>query len=98
MKALYCLILSMIGLFVFCQTAVRDVYDFPLKQGSKEWTQIESVEKRIAALQLPEAVLKKISTEGLLETCLNYPYLIDFLHVSGDARVNPTVKRVIIKH
>jgi hypothetical protein len=66
------------GLFVYSQTvAVKDVYEFPIKPESKEWIQFESIEGRIAALQIPDAVLIKMSTEGLLETCLKFPYLID---------------------
>jgi hypothetical protein len=61
------------------QIIVKDVYVFPLKQGSKEWVQVESIEKRIAALQMPDSILVNISTEGLLETCLQFPYLTDIL-------------------
>jgi hypothetical protein len=69
------------GLCAYGQTVtkINDVYDFPVKQESKEWVQLESVEKRIEALQIPDFVLTKISTEGLLETCLAFPYLTDIL-------------------
>jgi hypothetical protein len=67
------------GLCAYGQVTINDVYDFPIKKGSKEWKQFELIEKRIEALQIPEHVLTKISTEGLLETCLAFPYLIDIL-------------------
>jgi hypothetical protein len=43
------------GLCVYSQTVIKinDEYDFPVKQGSKEWAQFESVEKR------QDIVLKK---------------------------------------
>jgi len=72
-------ILLINGILVNSQTAVNDVYDFPVKQGTKEWGQFETIEKRIAALQIPDTVLTTISTEGLLETCLEFPYLTDIL-------------------
>jgi hypothetical protein len=71
MKNIFCIILLINGLFAYGQNVnviSEDVYDFPIKQGSPQWEQLETTEKRIAALQIPEVVLAKISTEGLLET------------------------------
>ena len=63
----------------YSQTDSKDVYEFPVR-GVEEWWQL-TVEQRIATLQIPDVVLEKISTEGLLETCLSYPYLINvFFH------------------
>jgi hypothetical protein len=56
------------------------VYDFPVKPDTEEWWQFETVEKRVEALQIPDEVLVKISTKGLLETCLEYPFLLSILH------------------
>jgi hypothetical protein len=53
------------------------MYDFPFKPGCKEWEQFESIEKRIAALQIPDAILYRIPTENLLDVCLDFPYLTD---------------------
>jgi hypothetical protein len=64
-------------LFVYSQ--IEDQYEFSIKQGTKEWKQFDTIEKRIAALQIPDSILVNISTEGLLETCLNFPYLSDIL-------------------
>ncbi|MEW6104420.1 MAG: HEAT repeat domain-containing protein [bacterium] len=52
-----------------------DVYDFPIKPGTEEWKALGSTENRIKACQIPEDILKKMSTEGLIETCLGYPGL-----------------------
>lgn len=79
MKIYIFLVLLMTGLFAYSQTTIPDQYDFPIKQGSIEWELIGSVEKRIVALQIPEDILSQISTEGLLETCLAFPYLTDIL-------------------
>jgi len=81
MKCIYCLIsiMFMNGLSVHAQMKTKDIYEYPVKPGTKEWGQFETIEKRIAALQIPDAVLANISTEGLLETCLEFPYLTDIL-------------------
>ncbi|MDR1380604.1 MAG: hypothetical protein LBJ47_03890 [Tannerella sp.] len=79
MKKIYnvIVILLMSGLYIHGQSIESDRYDFPVKQGSREWAGFESIEKRITALQIPETVIRNISTEGLLETCLAFPYLIN---------------------
>ncbi len=48
-------------------------WDFPVKPGSKEWLGIEDYSKRLELLNLPESIIKKITTEELVKTCLNYP-------------------------
>ena len=79
-KKIFCIISCVIhGLFAYCQMKANDVYKFPIKQGTEEWWQFETIEKRIVALQMPDTVLVKISTEGLLVTCLDFPYLISVL-------------------
>ena len=45
-----------------------------------DWERPNIIQERLAALQIPDDILAKISTEGLLETCLAFPYLIDILH------------------
>ena len=40
-------------------------------------------QERIAALQIPEDELKKLSTEELLDRCLEYPYLGDLIFVEN---------------
>ena len=77
MKNFFCFILFINGMIAYTQPIMKDVYEFPVKQGTDEWGQFETIEKRIAALQIPDAILEKISTEGLLETCLYFPYLTD---------------------
>ena len=52
-------------------------YDFPLKPGTKEWTNLKSNKEKVNVCQIPEAQLKLLSTDELLEICLNYPLLPD---------------------
>ena len=77
MKKIFYLIVLMSGLYANAQTTSNDVYDFSIKQGSKEWKAIEDIDARIAFLQIPDTILSEISTDGLLEICLRFPYLTD---------------------
>ena len=57
---------------------IDDKYVYPIKPGDAIWNSIE-ISERIEGLQIPEDLLTKISTAGLLETCLEYPYLLDIM-------------------
>ena len=76
-KLFYIICGALLTQISYSQTNSKDTYEFPVK-GIEEWRQL-TVDQRIASLQIPDAVLEKISTEGLLETCLRYPYLINVL-------------------
>ena len=58
MKRIFCIvsIVLMNGLFVFSQTKTKDAYEFPVKPGTEEWWQFETVSKRVEALQIPDEV------------------------------------------
>ncbi len=58
------------------ETEVVDQYVFPIQPGTDEWYALE-MKERVDASQVPEEVLAKISTAGLLETCLDMPFLIE---------------------
>ena len=48
-------------------------YEFPVKPGSAKWKTLKSHAKKLEVLQVPEDILSNISTEHLLQTCMNYP-------------------------
>jgi len=56
---------------------IKDKYEFPDISEMNKWDRPNIIQERLDALQIPEAVLSKISTEGLLETCMEFPYLLD---------------------
>jgi len=56
-----------------------DKYNFPVKPGTSAWANLKSGQEMVDACQVPESVLKTISTEGLMETCLDYPLLLEML-------------------
>lgn len=53
-----------------------DVYTYPVVPGTPEWAEIQTGEEMYGVTQLPDSVLQAISTEGLVETILNYPLLL----------------------
>ncbi|MEA3306790.1 MAG: hypothetical protein U9Q34_03295, partial [Elusimicrobiota bacterium] len=61
-----------------------DVYDFPVKTGTEEWKAFKNHKEMLKACQIPDTVLQKISTKGLLETVLNYPLFWDIFAYSGN--------------
>ena len=54
--------------------SIADVYEYPIKPGTPEWKNYSHTE-HLEMLQLADTVLSRITTEGLLLTCLNYPFL-----------------------
>ncbi|MDP2338365.1 MAG: hypothetical protein Q8N05_18320 [Bacteroidota bacterium] len=65
-------LLIAIPFFSFAQNE-KATWDYPVKPGSKEWLNIEDYFKRFELLNIPAPLLKKISTEELVKSCLNYP-------------------------
>ena len=65
------------GLTAYSQLKSEDKYEFPDISGMNDWEDPCIIQKRLDALQIPDAVLVSISTAGLLETCLEFPYLLD---------------------
>jgi hypothetical protein len=55
-----------------------DTYTYPIRPGTEQWKQLNSLAKKVEACQIPDGKLRSISTGGLLETCLNYPLLLDY--------------------
>ena len=83
-KRIICFIICALFVqFAYCQMKTKDIYKFTIRSGTEEWKQFETIDERVATLQIPDDVLKKISTEGLLETCLEFPYLLEILHGSN---------------
>lgn len=56
-----------------------DMYVYPLRPGMPAWATLTTAAQQVQALQLPDSVLRRISTPGLLATCLDYPMLPNML-------------------
>lgn len=53
-------------------------YDFPLTSDDEEWKNLTTTDEMIAAYQIPEETLKKMSTEALVNTVLGDTFLTQF--------------------
>lgn len=69
-RILYIIFLSCFTIFISAQDVV---YDFPIKPGTKEWENLKTEKDRLESLQIPDEVLKNMSTDNLIRTCINYP-------------------------
>lgn len=71
------IILLLVSLLAFAQNNKEVTFDYPIKPGTKEWCKYESTLDRVKALQIPQYILTGLSTETLLDICLDYPFLIE---------------------
>lgn len=54
-------------------------WNYPVKPGDKEWALFKSGKEMENACQIPESVLKTISTKELANLCMSYPMRMDYL-------------------
>jgi hypothetical protein len=57
---------------------IPGAYQYPIPFQSDAWFELRTLEERVSACQIPQAVLDTISTAALLETLLNYPLLFEY--------------------
>ena len=60
-----------------------NVYDFPVKPGTSEWSKLKNNKEKVGICQIPDNQLELLSTKDLLETCLSYPLLPDIMAFSN---------------
>lgn len=58
-------------------TRPNDAFVFPIQPGTPTWQAFESHDQMLAACQIPEDLLKTMSTVGLVDTVMRYPLLGD---------------------
>ncbi|MDD5605191.1 MAG: hypothetical protein PHX29_04705 [Dehalococcoidales bacterium] len=67
------------SLLVYAQDSIsgnsNDAYDYPIRPDTEEWKQLHGFNDMLNACQIPENVLKNMSTAALVETVLDYPLL-----------------------
>jgi hypothetical protein len=57
--------------------SASDAYDYPIKPGTDGWKAFTTHDEMLEACQIPEDILKNMSTKALVETVLDYPLLGD---------------------
>ena len=78
-KVLLLIVIMTILSSVLLAQSIDEPYDFPLQPGMPEWVDLKTHTDRLNALQIPEDILKRMTTKSLLETCLNYPMFGDVI-------------------
>ncbi|MBI9069177.1 MAG: T9SS type A sorting domain-containing protein [Salinivirgaceae bacterium] len=67
----------LIALSIFCLKAwtqkINIPFSFPIKPGLESWNKLQTENERIGALQVPDSLLKRMTTQALVLTCLDYP-------------------------
>lgn len=69
-KTIIFLILAL-PMAIFAQKAIS--WDFPVRPGTLEWNNLNSYQERLNAYNIPQSILKTITTKELIKACLNYP-------------------------
>ena len=59
--------------------SINEPYEFPITQYDDQWKEFETKAEALSVCQIPEEILNKMTTEALLETVLNYPFIIDYI-------------------
>ena len=57
-------------------------YNFPIKPGTEDWKKLKSGQEMAAVCNIPPAILSSLTTEALVETCLNYPLFNEVFYAS----------------
>lgn len=52
---------------------VSDKYNYPIKPGTPEWNNIRSTDSLFLVSQIPDPILKRISTDALVQSCIENP-------------------------
>lgn len=68
------LVLGFLGFSGFAKTKSDIAFEFPFQVGDSIWNTFDSNKSRIEALQIPDSELCNISSDRLLNLCLDYPY------------------------
>jgi len=62
---------------------VKDSYKYPIVPGMKEWQQLKSTDDAYKLCQLPDDIIKSISTQGLIDALIHAPLFTGFYHLSS---------------
>lgn len=77
MKTAVIIFLILISLRGQAQSS-RKLWDYPIKPGSEQWASFTTSAEMRDACQIPEDILKHLSTKDLAEICMNYPLFVDY--------------------
>ncbi len=55
---------------------ISSPYKFPTRVGMPGWKSLNTLAEKLAACQIPQDTLQRLSTEALVQTCLDYPMFL----------------------
>ena len=70
-----------------CFPEVSDKYVYPVVPGMKEWQQLKSMDDAYQLCQLPDDILKSISTQGLIDALIRTPLFTGLDLISSNSSV-----------
>lgn len=72
------------------QTTEKVTWDYPVRYGTPKWDDLRTFEEKFNAYNIPDEILKEISTKELVKTCLSYPQW-GLIHAYNDRRTRFSV-------
>jgi len=79
-RLLMYLVIFCLPVYIYCQSPnIKGSYEYPVRTSSAEWKSLKDRSERVEVCQIPNTILKKLTTKQLLETCLHYPFMVDIL-------------------
>lgn len=73
--------------------AIDTPYEYPVLPGTQEWIDLGDTLTRRRACQIPDDILHNMTTDALLQTVINYPFLPDIYAFDSIQMGYETVKR-----
>jgi hypothetical protein len=77
---LKCLLVLLLALIFANYLSAQEsrVWDYPVLADNAEWQNLATFHKRLNALNIPDNLLARMTTEDLFKTCLMYPFKMLF--------------------
>ncbi len=78
-------LLLLCGIFIISMQSINaesiysidEKYDYPIDLGTNSWQSLKTHQEKVEVSQIPNEILKELSTSALLDSILDYPLLID---------------------
>jgi hypothetical protein len=70
---IFLMALFLIGNYLALNAQDKVKWEYPINPSSIEWKNLETYAEQLQAYNIPSEIIKKISTEELVKTCLSYP-------------------------
>lgn len=79
LSIIFCLAVGLLN----AQTA-KITWDYPVKPGMEQWKEFQTGQEMLDACQIPAEILNNLTTDDLVEICINYPLAYDYLAFNNE--------------